>query len=99
MMLNNSRVIPSKIRTKLFDREKESLESKKKYNDKIVKFRCNYSSTQVQVMLARGWHKVILLSFYERECLCDFREFVRGKTTSLEKETRKESNGLKRITR
>jgi len=101
MMLNNSRVIPSKIRTKLLDREKESLELKKKYNDKVVKFRCNYSSTQLQVMLARGWHKVILSGF--RECANIYAIFVNsykeGQYFSIKRDSKRVSNVLKGITR
>lgn len=51
--------------TKLSGSEKKFCDLKKKQNseDKVVKFRCDFPSTQVEVMLARGWIQVILLSF------------------------------------
>lgn len=58
----NLRIIPSEIEMiKLPRREKKSCDPKKKQNDedRIVKFRCDFSSTQLEVMLARGWIQVI----------------------------------------
>lgn len=58
----NLRVIPSEIEmTKLSRREKKFCDSKKKQDDgnRIVKFRCDFSSTLLEVMLARGWTQVI----------------------------------------
>lgn len=58
----NLRIIPSEIEMiKLSRREKKSYDPKKKQNDedRIVKFRCDFSSTQLEVMLARGWIQVI----------------------------------------
>lgn len=58
----NLQIISSEIEmTKLSRREKKSCDSKKKQDDedRIVKFRCDFSSTQLKVMLARGWTQVI----------------------------------------
>lgn len=65
-ILKDSRIIPSEIETtKLVDGGKKSYALKKRQNfeDKVVKFRCDFPSTQVEVMLARGWTQVILSSF------------------------------------
>lgn len=53
--------------TELLCREKRSCDSKKKQNDedKTVKFRCDFPSTPVEVMLARGWTQVISFSTAE----------------------------------
>ncbi|XP_029659233.1 uncharacterized protein LOC115233119 [Formica exsecta] len=47
--------------TKLSRREKKFCDSKKKQDDgnRIVKFRCDFSSTLLEVMLARGWTQSI----------------------------------------
>lgn len=46
----------------LSDKGKRSYDSKKKQNDNgKVRFRCDFPSTQVKVMLARGWTQVMLL--------------------------------------
>ncbi|XP_072759435.1 probable tubulin polyglutamylase TTLL9 [Anoplolepis gracilipes] len=58
----NLQVIPSEIEmTELSRKEKKSYDSKKKQDDddRIVKFRCDFSSTQLEVMLARGWTQIV----------------------------------------
>lgn len=60
-ILEDSRIISSEIETTQIDGGKKSYDLKKRQNfeDKVVKFRCDFSSTQVEVMLARGWTQVI----------------------------------------
>jgi len=64
-ILEDSRIIPLEIEMIKSGSEKKLCNFKKKQNseDKIVKFRCDFPSTQVEVMLARGWTQVILSSF------------------------------------
>jgi len=61
-ILEDSRIIPLEM---IKSSEKKFCNFKKKQNseDKVVKFRCDFPSTQVEVMLARGWTQVILSSF------------------------------------
>lgn len=66
-ILENSQITPSEIETiKLSVGGKKACDLKKKQNseDKVVKFRCDFSSTQVGVMLSRGWTQVILSSLH-----------------------------------
>jgi len=64
-ILEDSRIIPLEIEMIKSGSEKKLCNLKKKQNseDKVVKFRCDFPSTQVEVMLARGWTQVILSSF------------------------------------
>lgn len=63
-ILKDSWITPSETleTIKLSGGRKKLCDLKKKHNseDKIVKFRCDFPSTQVEVMLARGWIQVIL---------------------------------------
>ena len=64
-IFENSQIRHLQIEMIEFGAEKKICNLKKKQNfeDKIVKFRCDFPSTQVEVMLARGWTQVILSSF------------------------------------
>lgn len=64
-ILENSWITLSETEMTKLSGEKKLCDLKKKQNseDKVVKFRCDFPSTQVEVMLARGWIQVILSSF------------------------------------
>ncbi|KAG5313355.1 TTLL9 polyglutamylase, partial [Acromyrmex insinuator] len=60
-IFEDSRISPLQIEITKCGAEKKICNLKKKQNseDKIVKFRCDFPSTQVEVMLARGWTQIV----------------------------------------
>lgn len=40
-------------------REKKNSRRRQNGDDKVIRFRCDFPSTQVRVMLARGWIQVM----------------------------------------
>lgn len=65
--MSDDREINHPIMTKIVpsgkkERSYAEMQQKDEDNDKIaVKFRCDFHSTQVEVMLARGWTQVMVL--------------------------------------
>ncbi|XP_028047783.1 probable tubulin polyglutamylase TTLL9 [Monomorium pharaonis] len=60
-ILEDSQIHLETEMTKLSSTEKKLCDLKKKQNseDKVVKFRCDFPCTQVEVMLARGWTQIV----------------------------------------
>ncbi|KAG5345024.1 TTLL9 polyglutamylase, partial [Acromyrmex heyeri] len=60
-IFEDSRISPLQIEITKCGAEKKICNLKKKQNseDKVVKFRCDFPSTQVEVMLARGWTQIV----------------------------------------
>ncbi|KYQ46375.1 putative tubulin polyglutamylase TTLL9 [Trachymyrmex zeteki] len=60
-IFEDSRISPLEIEMTKSSAEKKVCKIKKKQNseDKVVKFRCDFPSTQVEVMLARGWTQIV----------------------------------------